>query len=124
MCPSLGTPNLEQSCFRLQNPPLHKFLRTPLIARTINNFRFILQKKFQFFKQLVVSLVYSYLKHFFIYSTYNIEAATSNLKTFGKNFLAIIYGKFLFLDKILQSFTNLFQKSKVTVLKYCQAKRL
>ena len=21
MCPSLGTPNLEQSCFRLQNPP-------------------------------------------------------------------------------------------------------
>ena len=30
MCPSLGTPNLEQSCFRLQNPPLHKFLRTPL----------------------------------------------------------------------------------------------
>ena len=30
MYPSLGTPNLEQSCFRLQNPPLHKFLRTPL----------------------------------------------------------------------------------------------
>ena len=32
MYPSLGTPNLEQSCFRLQNPPLYKFLRMPLIT--------------------------------------------------------------------------------------------
>ena len=31
MYPSLGTPNLEQSCFRLQNPSLYKFLRTPLM---------------------------------------------------------------------------------------------
>ena len=31
MYPSLGTPNLEQSCFRLQTPPLYKFLRTPLL---------------------------------------------------------------------------------------------
>ena len=31
MYPSLGTPDLEQSCFRLQKPPLHKFLRTPLV---------------------------------------------------------------------------------------------
>ena len=35
MCPSLETPNLEQSCFRLQNPPLHKFLRTPLVERHV-----------------------------------------------------------------------------------------
>ena len=35
MYPSLGTPNLKQSCFWLQNPPLHKFLRTPLLNHII-----------------------------------------------------------------------------------------